>query len=64
MKENNLINVTGNIYQKAQINEIVEVFTNESDLIESSYIIVKDYKRIKDNKYIIRGYNVTNLIID
>lgn len=64
MKENNLINVTGNIYQKAQLNEIVEVFTNESDLIESSYIIVKDYKRIKDNKYNIRGYNVTNLIID
>lgn len=58
------INLMGNVYQKAQINEILEVFTNESDLIESSYIIVKDYKRIKDNKYIIRGYNVTSLIID
>lgn len=64
MEQINLINLTGNVYQKAQINEIVEVFTNESDLIESSYIIVKDYKHIKDNKYIIRGYNVTNLIID
>ena len=64
MEQNNLISLTGNVYQKVQINEIVEVFTNEGDLIESSYIIVKDFKHIKDNKYIINGYNVTNLIIE
>lgn len=33
MEQNNLISLTGNVYQKVQINEIVEVFTNEGDLI-------------------------------
>ena len=54
----------GNVYNEIELNNIVEIFTDEkSDNIESVYMIVKEYTHIKDNYYKVYGYNVSELIL-
>lgn len=59
----------GNVYglekNKSILNEIVEVFTDEtSDTIASAYVLVKEVIKRNDLKVTVKGYDVSKLIND
>lgn len=59
----------GNVYgldqQKSLLNEIVEVFTDEtSNTLASNYVLVKEVIKMNDLKVTVKGYDVSKLIND
>lgn len=57
----------GNVYdeQKDLINKVIEVFTDETtSTIESYYVLVKDVLATNGHNMCVKGYNVSDLIVN